>query len=85
MIGTDEEARHDEIVEEVLRRMEANDLYIKLEKCVWKVKEINFLGLVIGVERIKMQEDKVMGALEWPTPKMVKDIQKLLGLANYYR
>jgi len=34
--------------------MEKNDLYIKPEKCVWKVKEIDFIGLVIGVEGIKM-------------------------------
>ena len=25
------------------------------------------------------------GVLEWPTPKCVKDVQKFLGLANYYR
>jgi len=29
-----------EIVEEVLRRLEENDLFVKLEKCVWKVKEV---------------------------------------------
>jgi len=59
-----EEKKHDEIVEEILRRMEANDLYIKPEKCVWKVKKINFLGLVIGIEGIKVQEEKVAGVLE---------------------
>ena len=34
LVGTEEEEKHDEIVEEVLRRMEENDLYIKPEKCV---------------------------------------------------
>jgi len=28
---------HDKIVEEVLKRLEENDLYIKPEKCMWKV------------------------------------------------
>ena len=32
-----------------------------------------------------MEEGKVKGVLEWLTPKCVKDIQKFLGLANYYR
>jgi len=32
-----------------------------------------------------MEEEKVKGILDWPTPKCVKDIQKFLGLANYYR
>jgi len=31
-----------------------------------------------------MEEEKVKGVLNWPTPKCVKDIQKFLGLANYY-
>jgi len=31
-----------------------------------------------------MEEDKVKGMLDWPTPKSVKDMQKFLGLVNYY-
>jgi len=34
LVGTENERRHNEIVEEVLKRMEANDLYVKHEKCV---------------------------------------------------
>jgi len=85
LVETEDEKKYDEIVEEVLRRMEENDLYIKPEKYVWKVKEINFLGLVMGAEEIKMQEEKVTGVLKWPRPKTVKEVQKFLGLANYYR
>ena len=32
-----------------------------------------------------MEEEKVKEVLEWPTPKLVKDVQKFLGLVNYYR
>jgi len=42
------------------------------------------LRAVIGLEEIKIEEEKVKGVLEWPTPKEVKDIQKFLRLANYY-
>ena len=49
------------------------------------MREVEFLGVVIGPEGIKMEEGKVKGVLEWPTPKCVKDVQKFLGLANYYR
>ena len=45
---------------------------------------MEFLGVVIRPEEIKMEKEKVKGVLEWPTPKCVKDIQKFLGLANYY-
>ena len=43
------------------------------------------MGVVIGPEGIKMEKGKVKRVLEWPTPKCVKDVQKFLGLANYYR
>jgi len=84
IIGMKTEKGHDEIVAEVIRRLEENDLYIKPEKCRWKVREVEFLGVVIEPERIKMEKGKVKGVLEWPTPKCVKDVQKFLGLANYY-
>jgi len=54
LVGTENEKKHDKIIREVLRRMEENNLYIKPEKYVWKVKKINFLGLVIVVEEIKI-------------------------------
>ena len=78
------EEGHDEIVAEIIRRLEENDLYMKLEKCRWKVREVEFLEVVIGPEGMKMEKGKVKGVLEWLTPKGVKDVQKFLGLANYY-
>ena len=37
------EEEHDELVEEILRRIEKNNFYIKQEKYKWKVREIKFL------------------------------------------
>ena len=54
-------------------------------KCEWKVREVGFLRVVMGPDGIKMEKEKVHRVLEWPTPKCIKDIQKFLGLANYYR
>jgi len=85
LIGTEIEKGHDEIVEEVLKRLEENDLYIKPEKCVWKVQKIRFLGVVIGPDRIEIEKEKMDEVLSWPEPKNVKDIRKFLGLTNYYR
>jgi len=84
IVGMETEEGHNELVVEVIKRLEENDLYVKPEKCKWKVKEVEFLGVVIGPEGIKMEKEKVKGVLEWPTLKCVKDVQKFLGLANYY-
>jgi len=85
LVGTETEEEHDKIIEEVLRRLEENNLYMKLEKCIWKVRKIRFLGVVIGPNGIEMEKKKVDGVLSWPEPKNVKDVRKFLGLANYYR
>ena len=85
LVGTETEEGHDELVKEILRRLEEHNLYVKLEKCKWKVQEVGFLGIVIGPNGIKIEKVKVKGVLEWPTPKCVKDVQKFLELANYYR
>jgi len=84
IIRTEDKEEHDELVVEVVKRLETNDLYVKPEKCKWKVREVGFLGVVIGPDRIKMEEEKVKGVLDWPTPKCVKNVQKFLGLTNYY-
>jgi len=85
MIAIETEEGYDEIVEEVLRRLEENDLFVKPEKCVWKVREVGFLGVIIGEDGVRMEKEKVQGVIEWPVPRSTKDVQKFLELANYYR
>jgi len=85
LVGTETEKGHNKIVEEILRRLEENNLYIKPEKYVWKTRKIGFLEVVIGPNGIEMEAEKVNGILSWPQPKNMKDVRKFLDLANYYR
>jgi len=71
--------------EEVLNRLEENDLYVKPEKCMQKVQKIGFLGIIIEPNGIEMEKEKIDRMLSWPEPKNVKDVRKFLGFANYYR
>jgi len=63
LVATDMEEGHDKLVEEVLKRLEENDLFVKPEKCKWKVREVEFLGVVIGPKGVEMQKEKVEGVL----------------------
>ena len=72
IVGIEEE-EHDKIAEEVIKILVENNLYVKLEKCKWKIKKIRFLGVVIGADRIKMEEEKMREVLDWLTPQRVKD------------
>jgi len=85
IVEMEEEEGYDKVVEEVVKRLAENDLYIKLEKCEWKIREIKFLEVVIGLKKIKIEKEKVKEVLNWLTLKGVKNIQKFLRLANYYQ
>jgi len=85
LVETEIEEGHNEIVEKVLKRLEENDLYVKPEKYMWKVRKIGFLEVVIGSNGIEMEKKKIDRVLSWPEPENIEDIRKFLGLTNYYR
>ena len=74
IVVTETEEKHNKIVEEVLRRLEENDLFVKLEKCVWKVREVRFLGVIIGEDGVRMEKKKIQRVIEWPVLRSVKDM-----------
>jgi len=59
LVGMEIEEGHNEIVEEILKRLEENNLYIKPEKYVWKVRKIRFLRVIIGLNGIEMEKENV--------------------------
>ena len=54
LVAIDLKEEHDELVEEVLKRLKENDLFVKPEKCKWKVREVEFLGVVIEPKKVEM-------------------------------
>jgi len=50
IIEIEKEKEHDKVVEEVVKRLAKNDFYVKLEKYKWKIRKVEFLGVVIGLE-----------------------------------
>ena len=54
MVGTEIEEGHNKIVKEVLRMIAKNDLFIKLEKYIQKIRKVRFLGVVIKPDRVKI-------------------------------
>jgi len=71
---TETEERYDEVVEEVLKQLKENDLFVKPEKCKWKVREMEFLGVVIRPKRVEIQKEKVEEVLNWPVSQNIKEV-----------
>jgi len=59
---------HDQIVKEVLKRLQGNGLAVAPEKCLWRLQEVEFLGYIIGHDGIKMSTEKVEAVLQWERP-----------------
>jgi len=53
IIGIEMKEGHDKLVEEVVKRLAENNLYVKPEKCKWKVKEVGFLEVVIDQRELR--------------------------------
>ena len=63
LVATETEKGHNKLVEEVLKRLEENNLFVKPEKCKWKVREVEFLGVVISPKGVETQQEKVKRVL----------------------
>ena len=60
-------------------------LYQKAEKCEFHQQEVKYLGLIVGVNGIRMDPEKVTAVKEWEAPSKLKEVQAFLGFANFYR
>jgi hypothetical protein len=69
----------------VLQKLRENQLYAKLNKCEFWLKEVLFLGHIISEGGISVDPSKFKDVLSWNTPQNVLDIRSFFGLAGYYR
>ena len=66
LIFSESEEDHVDHVKEVLRRLQANRLLVKLKKCVFSCREVDFLGYVVSDKGVSIALDKVAKILDWP-------------------
>ncbi|KAL0197572.1 hypothetical protein M9458_006112, partial [Cirrhinus mrigala] len=78
-------AEHRHHVQQVLHKLREHRLYLKLEKCEFHRPSVHFLGYIISAEGVQMDQGKISVIQEWPQPLTVKELQRFLGFANFYR
>ena len=62
-------AEHIKTVQEVLRQLKENHLFLKLLKCKFFTEQVTFIGLVITPMGVSMESEKIKAVVEWPVPK----------------
>jgi hypothetical protein len=85
LIFSNNEEEYDEHLHLVLQKLRENQLYAKLSKCEFWLKEVLFLGHIISEGGISVDPSKVKDVLSWKTPQNISDIRSFLGLVGYYR
>ncbi|KAL8105263.1 hypothetical protein AgCh_029162 [Apium graveolens] len=78
----EEHKQHLWIALEILRQ---EKLYAKFSKCEFWLKEVLFLGHVIGNEGVKVDPAKIKAIMSWERPKTPTEVRSFLGLVGYYR
>ena len=78
-------ALHRRVVNNVLRILAANNLYLKPQKCQFKQTEVEYLGVIIREDSIAMDPIKVQGVKNWKQPSTLKEVWAFLSFLNFYR
>ena len=67
-------ALHRRVVNDVLRILVINDLYLKPQKCQFEQAEVEYLGVIISEDSIAMDPIKVQGVKNWKRPSTLKEV-----------
>ena len=84
LIYNSSEAEHLQHLREVFTVLQANKLYINLMKCSFMTTSLIFLGFVVSSQGICVDEEKVRGTQDWPTPKSAAKVRRFYGLVAFY-
>ena len=79
------EKEHLEHLEEIFIRLKAAGLKLKLEKCCFFKRHIQYLGHLISADSIQPLPEKLESIAKMPAPKNPKEVKQFLGLVGYYR
>ena len=85
LIYSRSDAEHEEHLRIVLQLLREKELYAKLKKCEFWLREVTFLGHVISADGVAVDPKKIDAIRDWPRPTTVTEVRSFLGLAGYYR
>ena len=82
MGSTDEE--HDGRLKQVLERLSQRGVSLRKDKCVFRKREVQYLGHVVDHQGLRPTTEKVKAISEAPEPSNLTELKSFLGLLNYY-
>ena len=75
---------HRKVVHNLLDLLEEQSFFLKPSKCKFEWHRVEYLGLVLDGETLRIESNKLKGIKEWPrTLKNVKQLRSTLGVLGY--
>lgn len=84
-IATEKRDDHDRLLKEVFTRLKKHNFQVKIKKCYFYAKQIEFLGFIVTPGQVRPNPNKIEALMKISEPKNRKQVQQFLGMANYYR
>ncbi len=84
LIFVDTIEEHDNILRQVLCRLQAKDFRIQLSKCLFHHLEVPFLGRLISANGIRPDPKNVAAISKIPVPTTLKQTCSFLGTVTHY-
>lgn len=85
LIATVTFEEHTELLQKVMQRLRDFNLKLKIEKCKFFREEVEYLGHVVTAAGCKADPRKISCIQNYPQPRTVVEVQRFLGMCNYYR
>ena len=76
---------HQKVVQRVMELLRQHNLSLKPEKCEFEKSSLEYLGVIVSHDSVKMDPVKVAGVMEWPILTNKKEVQSFLGFTNFYQ
>ena len=75
---------HQAVTPCILELLQKHKLFLKLDKCKFEKTKVEYLGVIISHNSVKMDPVKVAGVADWPALSNKKEVQSFLSFVNFY-
>ena len=85
LVYSKDDQEHEQHLKIILQTLKEKQLYAKLSKCDFWLKQVSFLGHIVSAKGIRVDPAKVEAIVNWKSPRSVIEVRSFLGLVGYYR